>query len=228
MTVQQPLNNLIRNSIHALSMILAGVNGTQIDAYDEALGEPTEEAVTLSLRIQQVILHETGIVDICDPLGGSYYLEWLTNEVERKTYELLETIEKQGGYIKCLESGWFKRVTAESAYKWRKKLESGERVLVGVNKYVSDSGHQVKVFSPDPEAEKMAIENVQRHRRERDNEKCRASLERLRQESIRVEHSETDGNLMEAIVQAARDGATLGEIQAVLRDVFGIDKGSSE
>ncbi len=221
MTVQQPLNNLIRNSLHTLSMILAGVNGTQVDAYDEALGEPTEEAVTLSFRTQQIIYHETGITSVSDPLAGSYYLEWLTSEIERQAGEILEAIDKQGGFVKCWENGWLKRKITESAFKWRQKVESGEKVIVGVNKYFSDNDHGVEVFKPHPDTEKMAAEDVIKHRRERDNEKCRAALENLHAEAVKVEQSDTEGNLMEALVGAAKADATLGEMQAVLREVFG-------
>jgi methylmalonyl-CoA mutase N-terminal domain/subunit len=221
MTVQQPLNNLIRNTIDALSMILSGVNGTQIDAFDEALGEPTEEAVVLSLRTQQIIQHETGIIDVSDPLGGSYYLEWLTNEVEKAAWDIVDKIEKMSGWIKADEKGWPKSQIEESAYKWRHQVETGEKVWVGVNKYVSDIKQDVKIWPVDPEVEKIAVEEIKKHRAERNNEETQAALKALKDEAIRIERSDVGGELMDRIVDAARKDATAGEIQSILREVFG-------
>ena len=221
LTAQQPLNNIIRNTIDALGAILSGVNGATVDAYDEALGIPTEEAVTLSLRTQQIIQHETGVIDVSDPLAGSYYVEWLTSEVERSAYEILETIDKAGGFVKCWENGWLKKEVLESALKWQQKVESGEKVIVGVNKYISDEEEQVRVFQVDQEVERMAIEDVRKHREERDNVKTRTALDNLMAEAKRVERSETEGELIEALIKAASADATLGEMLAVLREVFG-------
>jgi methylmalonyl-CoA mutase N-terminal domain/subunit len=221
LTAQQPMNNIIRSSIHALGAILAGVNGLTVDAYDEALNIPTEEAVTLSLRTEQIILEETEIPAICDPLAGSYYVEWLTNKLEEEAYKILSKINDMGGYVKCWESGWLKSQVDNSAYNWRKQVDSGERVIIGVNKYVKDKEEKFGVFQHDPEAERIAIDRVRSFRERRNNARTRASLEDIRNEAKMVADGDSKGDLMPAIIEGVKAGATLGETTSVLREVFG-------
>lgn len=224
LTVQQPLNNLVRNAYGALSAVLSGVNGMTINAYDEALGLPTEEAVTLSLRTSQIIAEETGAVAVSDPMGGSYYVEALTDEIERRVVEIIADIDQRGGLVACIESGWIKQQVSAAAYDWRQEVESGARTMVGVNKYVTDEPEQFAVFQPDPEAARLAIEDLERHRRERDDVACTAALATLRRAAERVRDGHDVGSVMENLVAAADADATLGEMQAVLHDIFGRNK----
>jgi methylmalonyl-CoA mutase, N-terminal domain len=224
LTVQQPLNNLVRNAYGALSAVLSGVNGMTINAYDEALGLPTEEAVTLSLRTSQIIAEETGAVHVSDPMGGSYYIEALTDEIERKVFAIIADIDERGGLVACIESGWIKQQVSAAAYDWRQEVESGARTMVGVNKYVTDEPEQFAVFQPDPDAARLAIEDLERHRRERDDARCTAALADLRDAAERVRDGHDIGSVMAHLVEAADADATLGEMQAVLHDIFGRNK----
>ncbi len=224
LTAQQPLNNLVRNAYGALAAVLSGVNGMTINAYDEALGLPTAEAVTLSLRTSQIIAEETGTVHVSDPVGGSFYVETLTDEIERRVFEIIADIDNRGGLIACIESGWIKQQVSAAAYQWRQEIESGARTMVGVNKYTTDEPEQYAVFQPDPEAARMAIADLERHRRERDNALCSAALENLRNAAVEVSEGRAIGSVMEMLVAAADADATLGEMQTVLHDVFGRNK----
>lgn len=224
LTAKQPLNNLVRNAYGALAAVFAGVNGMTINAYDEALGLPTDGAVTLSLRTSQIIAEETGAVHVSDPLGGSYYIEALTDEIERRVFEIIAEIDDRGGLIACIESGWIKQQVSAAAYQWRQEVESGARTMVGVNKYTTDEPEQYAVFQPDPEAARMAIADVERHRRERDQRRCSAALDDLRCAAIEVSNGREIGSVTEMLVAAADADATLGEMQTVLHQVFGRNK----
>jgi methylmalonyl-CoA mutase N-terminal domain/subunit len=224
LTAQQPLNNLIRNTIGALSAVAAGVNGMTIDAFDEALGIPSEEAVTLSLRTSQIIAEESGLTKVTDPLGGSYYVESLTTEIEQACMSLIEEIDEQGGLIACIESGWISDQVALSAYEWRREVEDGTRVMVGVNRYVVDEEPEVNVFQPDPHAAHVALEDLIRHRAQRDQALADRALDQLRLASHAVVEGREIGSVTERLVEAAGAGATLGEMEAVLFDVFGRNK----
>lgn len=224
LTAKQPLNNLVRNAYGSLAAVMAGVNGMTINAYDEALGLPTEEAVTLSLRTSQIIAEETGAVHVSDPLGGSYYVEELTDQIERLVVDIIADIDNRGGLIACIESGWIKQQVSAAAYQWRQEIESGARTMVGVNKYATDEPEQYAVFQPDPEAARMAIADVERHRRERDNRRCAEALDDLRRAALDVSEGRRIGSVMAMLVAAADADATLGEMQTVLHDVFGRNK----
>jgi len=224
LTVQQPLNNLVRNAYGALSAVLAGVNGMTINAYDEALGIPTAEAVTLSLRTSQIIAEETGAARVTDPLAGSYYVESLTSDLETAALALIEEIDERGGLVACIEDGWIQAQVSDSAYQWRQEVESGERVLVGVNKYISSEEDQTRVFQPDPQTAELALEDLRRHRSERDAAATSAALERLRGAATAVSEGRDIGSCTAALVAAAEADATLGEMQAVLFDIFGRNK----
>lgn len=224
LTAQQPLNNLVRNAYGALAAVLSGANGMTINAYDEALGLPTEEAVTLSLRTSQIIAEETGAVHVSDPFGGSYYVESLTDDIERRVFEIIADIDDRGGLIACIESGWIKQQVSAAAYQWRQEIESGARTMVGVNKYTTDEPEQFAVFQPDPEAARLAIADVERHRLERDAARCAEALEALRRAAVEVNEGRAIGSVMANLVAAAEADATLGEMQAILHEVFGRNK----
>jgi len=224
LTAQQPLNNLVRNAYGALAAVLSGANGMTINAYDEALGLPTEEAVKLSLRTSQIIAEETGAVHVSDPFGGSYYVESLTDEIERRVFEIIADIDDRGGLIACIESGWIKQQVSAAAYQWRQEIESGARTMVGVNKYTTDEPEQFAVFQPDPEAARLAIADVERHRLERDAARCAAALDSLRRAAVEVNEGRAIGSVMANLVAAAEADATLGEMQAILHQVFGRNK----
>lgn len=224
LTVQQPLNNLVRNAYGALSAVLAGVNGMTINAYDEALGIPTEEAVTLSLRTSQILAEESGAKKVSDPLGGSFYVERLTSDVEAACVALLEEIDERGGLIACIESGWISDQVARSAYEWRREIEDGERVMVGVNRYAVDEEPEIPVFQPDPETADLALADLERHRAQRDGGATDAALATLREAALDVRAGRRIGAVTEALIEAADADATLGEMQAVLFDVFGRNK----
>jgi methylmalonyl-CoA mutase, N-terminal domain len=224
LTVQQPLNNLVRNAYGAMSAVLAGVNGMTINAYDEALGIPTEEAVTLSLRTSQILAEETGAAKVTDPLAGSYYVESLTSDLEAAAQVLIDEIDQRGGLVACIDAGWIQAQVSDSAYDWRREVESGERVLVGVNKYATTEEDQTRVFQPDPDTARLALEDLARHRAQRDEASTTAALERLRTAAVTVREGREIGSCTAALVAAAQADATLGEMQAVLFDVFGRNK----
>jgi methylmalonyl-CoA mutase N-terminal domain/subunit len=166
------MNNIIRTTIQSLGAVLSGTNALQTSAYDEALSIPTEEAATLALRTQQIISHETGITKVSDPLAGSYYVEWLTNEMEKQAYEILERIENMGGFIKAYETGWLREQIADEAAKWRHQMDSGEEFVVGLNCYRDESEEiEVPVFRVDEEIEKRAIDRIKAYRDHRDEGK---------------------------------------------------------
>lgn len=224
LTVQQPLNNLVRNAFGALSAVMSGVNGMTINAYDEALGLPTEEAVTLSLRTSQIIAEETGVAKVSDPMGGSYYVEALTSSIEDAAIVLIDEIDGMGGLVACIESGWVQQQVADSAFRWRQEVEDGSRVMVGVNKHVVDEEDQTKVFQPNPTAAKLALEDLERHRQTRDEVATKEALDALRVAAHEVMAGRAIGSCTEAMVAAALADATLGEMQTILFDVFGRNK----
>ncbi|MGE3599120.1 MAG: methylmalonyl-CoA mutase family protein, partial [Dehalococcoidia bacterium] len=203
---------------------LSGVNSMPINASDEALGLPPEEAVTLSLRTSQIIAEETGVTAVSDPLGGSFYVEQLTDEIEKKVYEIIDEIDSRGGLVACIESGWIKETVSASAYQWRQEIENGSRVMIGVNKYVTDETEATNVFQPDPQVARLAIEGVERHRRERDAAGVTAAMENLRRSAVTVREGREVGSVMASLVAAAGADATLGEMQAALFEAFGRNK----
>ncbi len=224
LTAQQPLVNLIRTSLHAFGAALSGVQAMEVSAYDEALTIPTEEAATLALRVQQVIQEETNITSVSDPLAGSYYVEALTDQIASAALELVEEVEAQGGYIAAQESGWVRRRVEASAERWRELVDSGERTVVGMNKYVTDTPPPANLFKVDPEAEQVAIKRIQALRADRDNaawEQAMEGLEREAQGFATKGYSELDGSLIEAAINAARVDATTGEMMGALKTALG-------
>ena len=216
---QQPLVNLIRTTLHALGAVLSGTTAMALPSYDEPIGIPTEEAAILALRIEQVIAEETGITKVTDPLGGSYYVESLTNKMEEEDKKILKQIDEMGGFIKALKDGWLIGQCRENATKWRQQVDSGERVVVGWNKYVMGEEKEIKPFRIDPEVARIAIERVKKYKAERDQAKTDAALNGLLLAAERLAKGEY-GGVMPAAIEAAKAKATTGEIAKTLRKVL--------
>ncbi len=215
LTAQQPENNIVRTAIQALAAVLGGTNSLHTNSLDEALALPTEKAVLIALRTQQIIAHESGVVNTVDPLGGSYFVEKLTDETERAAMRYIEQIESLGGVLACIQNGFFQREIAESAYRYQQEIDAHRRTIVGINDYVVDEEIKVPTLYVDYEGQRKHLERLDRVRRERDNAATQRALEALRRA---CEGSE---NTMPAILEAVRTYATLGEIMGVFRAVFG-------
>jgi methylmalonyl-CoA mutase N-terminal domain/subunit len=217
---QQPLNNIIRATIQTLAAVLGGANSMWTTPYDEPFEIPTEESAILSVRTQQIIQHETGLTRVTDPLAGSYYVEWLTKKIEDETTKLLEWIESQG-FVNLFESGWFRKELEKEAYKWRKGVESGEIPIVGVNKFVTkEDKTKVNTFERDPKAEQILIDRVKQYRKNRDQQKLRQALLNLRKVAHEVAKEDKE-DLMPAVLDAVRAGATLQEQMDIIKAEFG-------
>lgn len=217
LTAQQPLNNVIRVTLQALAAVLGGTQSLHTNSYDEALSLPTEEAVKVALRTQQIIAYESGVADTVDPLGGSYVIERLTNELEENIARELKAIDDMGGAVTAIESGYMQKRIAESAYKYYKGVANGEKVIVGVNKFADPQEDQsFRVLRVDPKIREEQIESINAVKSKRDNVKVEKSLEELRKAAMTE-----DVNLMPLIIDAVRNRCTLGEIMDTLRDVFG-------
>lgn len=215
LSVTQPENNVARVAIQALAAVLGGTQSLHTNSMDEALALPSEKAVTVALRTQQIIAHESGVTNTVDPLGGSYFVESLTNETEKGVYDYFERIDSLGGVIPALKGGFFNREIADSAYRFQKEVDSKQRIVVGVNDYVSGEPITIPILEMDKEGERRQLERLSRLRRERDNELVSVKLEALRLAAQGVE------NLMPYILGAVNAYATLGELCGVLRKVFG-------
>jgi methylmalonyl-CoA mutase N-terminal domain/subunit len=216
LTAQQPEVNIVRTALEALAAVLGGTQSLHTNSFDEALALPTEHAVRLALRTQQVIAHETGVVNTIDPLGGSYYLEQLTNELERQAYDYFERIEELGGVIPAIEQNFQPREIAEASFRYQSEVERGERVVVGVNRYEVEEEQPIEILRIDPALEQKQIERVQAVRERRDSAAAEAAIARLKEDA---EHA--DRNLMEPIMDASRAYVTMGEMCDALREVWG-------
>ena len=214
LTAQQPMNNVVRASVEALAGALAGIQTMHVCAYDEAVGVPTARAATLALRTQQIIAAETGISDTVDPLGGSYAIEALTDELDGRITALLDEIAGRGGALACIESGWFQEELAQSAYGHTLAVESGERPVIGVNRHRSDP-EPIEVFHIDPAVETAQAESLRAVRERRDGAAVVRALERLGEAAAAGE------NVLPACIEAVKAYATVGEIVGVLRTVHG-------
>nr|WP_019152981.1 methylmalonyl-CoA mutase family protein [Robertmurraya massiliosenegalensis] len=222
LTAKQPLNNIIRTTLEALAAVLGGAQSLHTNGMDEALAVPSEEAMQIALRTQQIIAEESGVTNTIDPIGGSYFVESLTNEIERKIWNYFDEIDKRDGYVKCVEQGYFEQEIAKSSYKLEKEKTSGKRTVVGVNKYkIENEELNIKLMKVDPAAEQRQIEKLTQLKNRRNNEKVEHILKKIRQAASSKEP------LMPLFIEAAEVYATEGEIIAVLKDVFGeyIDPG---
>jgi methylmalonyl-CoA mutase N-terminal domain/subunit len=215
LTAQQPEVNLIRTAIEALAAVLGGTQSLHTNSFDEALALPTEHAVRLALRTQQVIAHEVGVVNTADPLGGSYYLEHLTSELERQAYEYFEQIEQLGGVIPAIEQNFMQREIAEASYRYQSEVEQQQRVIVGVNRYQLEDEPELEILRIDPALEQRQIERVQVVRARRDAAAAESTLAELKRAAV------GDTNLMEPILACSRAYVTMGEMCDALRDVWG-------
>jgi len=218
LTRSQPMNNVIRTTLQVLSAVLGGAQSLHANGLDEAYAIPSEQAMKLALRTQQILAEETGIPHVADPLGGSYYIEALTKHFEDAVWEILADVDRMGGAISAIERGYFQRQIAESAYKTAQRKASGEHVVIGSNKFADDSGTTaIEVHRVDPEVEARQIARLKATREKRDNERVKQLLDRL-------EHDAQDAsvNLMPITVELVKARASIGEIVSRLRNVFGV------
>jgi len=222
LTAQQPYNNIVRTTLHALAAVLGGTQSLHTNSFDEAYALPSDQAVLVALRTQQIIAYESGVVDTVDPLAGSYYIEYLTDEIEEKAQKYIEQIDSMGGAVTAIEKGFMQREITESAYRYQKEVESKKRIVVGVNDFVTEEEIPIKIMQIDPKIEKTLIARLQRIKRERNNAKVNEALSKLRKAAENEKM-----NLMPFVLDAVREYATLGEICGVLREVFGEYKPST-
>jgi methylmalonyl-CoA mutase N-terminal domain/subunit len=215
LTAQQPMNNVVRVAYQALAAVLGGTQSLHTNSLDETLALPTEEAARLALRTQQIIAHETGVADVIDPLGGSYYLESLTDQLEREAEALFAEIQSIGGVVKGIEDGWFQRQIARSAERFQRETEEGKRIIVGVNEFTSEDDHPVEILKIANDAEQDQRRRLARLRAERDAGLVQEKLEALRQAALR------DRNVIGPMLDCARAHCTLYEIRHALESVYG-------
>ncbi|MCK4482424.1 methylmalonyl-CoA mutase family protein [Candidatus Bathyarchaeota archaeon] len=215
LTAQQPLNNITRTTIQALAAVLGGTQSLHTNSFDEALCLPTEEAVKVALRTQQIIAHESGAADTIDPLAGCYYIEYLTNEMEGQAMDYIQRIDDMGGATAAIERGFFQKEIADSAYKYQRETDEKKRIIVGVNEYTTGEDAAIPILRIDPKVEEKQIARLQKLRRERDNRKVDEVLEELHYAA------EKDENLMPVIIEAVKAYATIGEMCGVLRKIYG-------
>jgi len=215
LTAQQPINNVVRTAWQALAAVLGGTQSLHTNSMDEALALPSEHAVKVALRTQQLIAHESGVTNTVDPLAGSYFVEAMTNRMEEEAYNYFRKVEALGGVIPAIERGFFQREIAEAAYRYQVEIDTHQRTIVGINEYEEDEPITIPLLEMDPEGYERQVARLERVRRERDNEQVGSALEALR------ETAKGTDNTMPAILDAVRAYATLGEIMDVFRDVFG-------
>jgi methylmalonyl-CoA mutase N-terminal domain/subunit len=215
LTAQQPEVNIVRTAIEALAAVLGGTQSLHTNSYDEALALPTEEAARIALRTQQVIAHETGVVNTVDPLGGSYHLERLTNELEGQAYEYFRRIDELGGVVAAIKENFFQQEIADASFRYQAEVERRERVVVGVNRYEVEEEQPIPILRIDPALERKQVERVQALRARRDAAAVEASLAEVKRAAA------GDSNLMEPILAAARASTTMGEMCNALREVWG-------
>jgi len=215
LTAQQPLNNITRTAIEALAGVLGGTQSLHTNSYDEAMALPTEEAVNIALRTQQIIAHETGVANTIDPLGGSYFVEALTDRMEALAYEYFARIDELGGMVQAVKQNFPQREIADAAFELQTEIDRGERVVVGVNRYRDENDDELPILRIDPALEQKQIDRVRGVRARRRGDGVEEALAKVR------EVAATEANLMPALLDAARAYATVGETIDALADVFG-------
>lgn len=218
LTAQQPENNIVRVAIQALASVLGGTQSLHTNSMDEALGLPTEKAATIALRTQQILAFETGVADVVDPLGGSYMVESLTDEIEKRALEYIERIEGLGGVVSCIESGWIQNEIQNASYQFQKDLESKKEIVVGVNEFVQNESYPSDILKVSEAVSKEQIERLKAFKAKRSQDKVIAQLARVRKAA------ESTENLMPVFIEAVENHVTLGEISDELRKVFGLYK----
>lgn len=219
LTAQQPMNNISRVTLQALSAVLGGTQSLHTNGFDEALSLPTEEAAAIALRTQQIIAYESGVTQTVDPLGGSYFVESLTNQLEEAAQKYIDTIDAMGGAVAAIESGYMQEQIAQSAYKYQMAIESGEKIIVGVNKFTVKEEAAIPIMKIDDSIREVQTQKLKKLRASRNNELVKQRLQAIK------EAAATDANLMPLVVDAVSDYCTLGEIADTLRQVFGEYKG---
>jgi methylmalonyl-CoA mutase N-terminal domain/subunit len=217
LTAQQPEVNIVRTALEALSAVLGGCQSLHTNSFDEALALPTEHAVKLALRTQQVLAHETGVASTIDPLGGSYYVEELTNRLEAEAYEYFDRIRKLGGVVPAIKENFFQREIAEASFRYQREVEARQRVIVGVNRYEEVEEEGIELLHIDPAFEPKQIERVQALRSRRDSAPVEEALARLKRDA-----GDENTNLMPAIIDASKAYVTMGEMCEALREVWGV------
>jgi methylmalonyl-CoA mutase N-terminal domain/subunit len=215
LTAQQPENNIVRVAIQALSAVLGGAQSLHTNSFDEALALPSERAATIALRTQQVLAHESGVASTADPVGGSYFVEALTRELEERAWELIDQVDERGGAVAAIEAGWVQGEIETAAYGWTKAVEDGERVIVGVNAHVEEGGEEIELHQLDPEAERRQVERTRRVRAERDGTAAEHALARVREAARGAE------NMLPPMRDALSAFCTVGEICGALREDWG-------
>jgi methylmalonyl-CoA mutase N-terminal domain/subunit len=218
LTAQQPLNNIPRVTLQALAAVLGGTQSLHTNGYDEALSLPTEEAAKIALRSQQIIAFESGVPDTADPLGGSYFIESLTNEAEDAASKLIQKIDLMGGSVAAIEQGFIQNEIARSAYEYQRNIESGEKIIIGVNKFQSDEVEKIPAFRVDDNIRDVQIQKLNNLKSNRDNAKIDQCLQILN------DKCNSGDNIMPAVIEAVENKCTLGEIADTLREVFGEHK----
>jgi methylmalonyl-CoA mutase N-terminal domain/subunit len=215
LTAQQAHNNISRVTVQTIAAVLGGTQSLHTNGFDEALGLPTEEAARIALRTQQIVAFESGIADTADPLAGSYFVENLTNEVERKAWELIEQIDNMGGSVAAIESGFMQNKISQSAYAYQKAIESKEKIIVGVNEFTSQEQQDIPIMNIDESIRKQQIESLQQLKSNRNTEKVNSCLAAIKSAAT------SDTNLMPLVIEAVEHQCTLGEISDMLRAVYG-------
>jgi methylmalonyl-CoA mutase N-terminal domain/subunit len=215
LTAQQPEINIARATLQALAAVIGGTQSLHTNSMDEALALPSEKAARIALRTQQIIANESGITDTVDPLGGSYYIEWLSDKMEEETYQYWDKVDKLGGVLSAIEKGFYQKEIANASYKYQKEIEENKRIVVGVNEYQMDEPIEIPILKMDEKGEKRQINRLKKIRKDRNNAKYERNLNALRKAA------EGEENLMPYILKCVHSDATLGETCQILRDIFG-------
>jgi methylmalonyl-CoA mutase N-terminal domain/subunit len=215
LTAQQPENNIVRVALQALAAVLGGTQSLHTNSFDEALALPSERSVSTALRTQQLIAYESGVCDTVDPMGGSYYVEWLTDELEKKVWKYMDEIDRMGGMMKAVENGYVQKEIANSAYEYQLRVENKEHVIVGVNEFKSGEKVSMELLKVDPAVEREQVDKLRRIRERRNRARVEETLRTLEREC------ETDENLMPCVLDCVKNYATLGEICGTMKKVFG-------
>jgi len=216
LTAQQPLNNIVRVAIQALAGVLGGTQSLHTNSMDETLALPSEQAVLVALRTQQIIADETGVANFVDPLGGSYAVEALTDQLEQEAFDYIKRIDEMGGIIRAIELGFPQKEIAEASYRFQQQLDRGAKVMVGMNKYQMEEAPPLELLRIGPEVERKQAQRVRERKQARSHAAVRSAL-------LTVKRAAQDGaNLMPPIIEAVKQDCTVGEISDVFRDVFGV------
>ncbi|MCP4762524.1 MAG: methylmalonyl-CoA mutase, partial [archaeon] len=219
LTAQEPENNIVRVTLQALAAVLGGTQSLHTNSMDEALALPTEKAAKIALRTQQIIAHESGVANTIDPLAGSYYVEALTDEMEKQAEEYFQRIDELGGVIPAIKKNFFQKEIANAAYKYQKEIEAKDRIIVGVNEYINEQAEeQPEILYIDPKIEEQQVEQLNESKKKRDKAKVEQYLADLKKAAI------GDENLMPYIINCIKEYISVGEIIAVLKEIFGVYK----